>query len=140
MRAIILIMLGLSAFLFAGFSRSGGVVTDSATSLQWQDDYSDNAGNIKTTTWTGAIDYCEALTLGGHIDWRLPNKKELLSLVDYGTYSPAISSIFQNTNPYAYWSSTTNANGTFVAWIVSFNYGDTNDYSKTDVYCVRCVR
>ena len=140
MRRILLIMLGLSAFLFAGFSRSGGLVTDSATSLQWQDDYSDNAGNIKTATWTVAIDYCEALSLGGHIDWRLPNKKELLSIVDYGRYTPAISSIFQNTSSSYYWSSTTYAYDTSNAWIVNFDYGHTNGDPKTNTFSVRCVR
>ena len=134
-------MLGLSVFLFAGFSRSGGVVTDSATSLQWQDDYSDNAGNIKTATWTAAIDYCEALSLGGHTDWRVPNKKELLSLVDYGTYSPAIGSIFQNTSSNYYWSSTTYAGDTSNVWVVKSNNGGMyNDNKTMMLYYVRCVR
>jgi len=133
-------MLGLSAFSFAEFSRTSGVVTDSATSLQWQDDYSDNAGNIKNATWTAAIDYCEALTLGGHTDWKLPNKKELLSIVDYATYSLAMSSVFQNTSSSNYWSSTTDANDTSDAWLVHFYYGDTNGYDKTNTNYVRCVR
>jgi len=133
-------MLGLSAFLFADFSRSGGVVTDSATSLQWQDDYSDNGGSIKTTSWTTAIDYCEALSLGGHTDWRLPNKNELLSIVDYGTYNPAISPIFQNTSSNFYWSSTTNANYASDAWVVFFYTGYTGDSAKADTLYVRCVR
>ncbi len=132
-------MLGLSAFLFAGFSKSGGVVTDSVTSLQWQDDYSDNAGNIKTATWTQAIDYCEASTLGGYTNWRLPNKKELLSIVDYTTFTPAISSVFQNTSSGAYWSSTTGAGGTSGAWLVGFYDGGTG-YGLTSTYDVRCVR
>ena len=133
-------MLGLSAFSFAEFSRTSGVVTDSATSLQWQDDYSDNAGNIKNATWTAAIDYCEALTLGGHTDWKLPNKKELLSIVDYATYSLAMSSVFQNTSSSNYWSSTTRARYTSDAWVVYFSSGYTDYNSKTATRYVRCVR
>lgn len=136
-------MLGLSAFLFAGFSKSRGVATDDVTSLQWQDDYSDNAGNIKTATWAGAIDYCEASTLGGYTDWRLPNAKELLSIVDYATYNPAISSVFRNTNSNNnkyWWSSTTNAKHTSSASSVEFYNGITQSFSKTFTYNVRCVR
>jgi len=116
------------------------VVTDSATLLQWQDDYSDNGGSIKNTTWTTAIDYCETLSLGGYTDWRLPNKKELLSIVDYGTYNPAISPIFQNTSSSNYWPSTSYAYGTSYAWIVDFYNGLTFRNDKTNAYTVRCVR
>lgn len=139
MKQILLITLGLSAFLFADFSKVSGVVTDSTTTLQWQDDYSDNGGNIKTSTWTGAIDYCEALALDGG-GWRLPNKKELLSLVDYTTYSPSIDAVFSNNISSNYWSSTTSGDFTSYAWIVHFRNGDASYYNKSSTCCVRCVR
>lgn len=132
-------MLGLSVFLVADFSKASGVVTDSTTTLQWQDDYSDNGGTIKTATWTVAIDYCEALNLAGG-GWRLPNKKELLSVVDYVRYSPSISPVFDHTISNYYWSSTTYADYTSYAWLVYFYYGRTSSYYKSSTNNVRCVR
>ena len=142
MKRIFLIMLGLSSLIWAErFTRDvvTGVVTDSQTHLQWQDDYSDNAGNIKSTTWTDAIAYCEALPLdnGG---WRLPNQKELISIVDYSIDDPAISPVFIKTSGSIYWSSTTSVNITDTAWIVSFYDGDTGEVGKTASYNVLCVR
>jgi hypothetical protein len=87
----------MSTSLWGAFSRdSSGVVADSATGLAWQDDYSDNGGDIKSATWQDALIYCEELTLGGISDWRLPNIRELKSIVDDSISVPAISSVFQN--------------------------------------------
>ena len=144
MKTILLIMIGLSSLSMAQeaprFTKANGVVTDSKTTLEWQDDYSDNGGDIKSATWRDAIDYCEALILNGKDDWRLPNKKELLSIVDYSTYSPAISSIFVKTNSNYYWSSTTNASDTGDAWGVYFYDGNTDNANKSSNGTVRCVR
>jgi len=139
MRIILLIMIGLSTGLLADFSKSNGVVTHSKTILQWQDDYSDNGNSIKQATWTAAIDYCEGLNLDGG-GWRLPNKKELLSIVDYSRHNPAIDTIFANTTSSHYWSSTTHANYTSNAWIVYFGNGNTKYYHKSNSFYVRCVR
>jgi len=135
MRRILLIMIGASMLLYSAFSRDGsGVVTDSVTGLVWQDN------ETVEKTWVEAISYCEALTLGGNDDWRLPNKKELLSIVDYNTYNPAISSVFQNTTSDLYWSSTTDASNTSNAWSVNFYGGYTYNDDKTHNGSVRCVR
>ena len=144
MKRILLIMIGLSSLTAAQeaprFTKANGVVTDNKTTLEWQDDYSNNGDSIKRAKWTDAIDYCEELTLNGQSDWRLPNKKELLSIVDYGTYNPAISSVFEKTTSYGYWSSTTLASYTNYAWFVNFYYGRTGNYYKSASYYVRCVR
>ena len=116
MRQILLITIGLSTALLADFTKSGDVVTDNTTGLQWQDN------ETVSKTWTGTIDYCEALKLDG-TGWRMPNKKELLSLVDYTAYNPSIDAVFSHTTSNYYWSSTTLASNTSNAWIVRFNNG-----------------
>ena len=138
-------MIGLSSLSMAQeaprFTKANGVVTDNQTTLEWQDDYSDNGGNLNSATWTDAIDYCEALTLNGKEDWRLPNKNELLSIVDYGTYNPAISSVFEKTTSDYYWSSTAYASySNNYKWLVDFYGGYTHDSYETYGNGVRCVR
>ena len=136
MRQILLITIGLSAFLYGDFTRDNAtqVVTDSSTGLQWQDDV-----NI-TKTWTQAIDYCEALTLGANSDWRLPNFNELYFIADRSKRNPAIDSAFQNVVSDRYWSSSTVVGFEGHAWSVLFLNGNDNWYYKSHSYYVRCVR
>ena len=76
----------------------------------------------------------EGAGFAGHTDWRIPNVKELQSIVDYGNGNPAVDAAF-NTNCTApctvttcsrtqysapYWSSTTTAGGSATAWFVYF--------------------
>jgi len=138
MRVILLILIGLSSLSFAEFSRDEGIVTDTISKLQWQDDAIGS-----TMEWQEAIDYCEnTLELGGYSDWRLPNINELKSIVDRDKYNPAIVNGFENTSSNAYWSSTTNQSDGYYAWIILFEYGNIT-YSNKDYYgglFVRCVR
>jgi hypothetical protein len=98
---------------------SDGTVTDTSTGLMWQ-----QAGSSNIKTWDQALSYCENSTLAGYTDWRLPTKKELLTIVDYSRYNPAINpTYFPDTVSSFYWSSTTYANGMHRAWGVHFNYG-----------------
>ncbi len=62
---------------------SNGTITDEATGLMWQ-----QADSGAGYTWEQALAYAEALDFAGHDDWRLPNVKELQSILDY-TRSPA---------------------------------------------------
>ena len=139
MKTILLIMIGLSSLVLADFTRLNGVVTDNITKLKWQDDYSDNANAVKRTSWQNAIDYCEALTLDGG-GWRLPNVKELESLVDSSKSNPSIDATFLNTTSNDYWSSTSIVGFFNRAWHVGFNKGYTGGNFKNGDYYVRCVR
>jgi hypothetical protein len=93
-----------------------GTITDHATGLMWQE-----ADSCKGLNWEQALAYAANSKLAGHSDWRLPNAKELQSIVDYTrtpsvTQSPAISPIFQVTKfsdgdyPF-FWTSTTHLDG-----------------------------
>ncbi|MFW5837562.1 MAG: DUF1566 domain-containing protein [Desulfovibrionaceae bacterium] len=73
---------------WAAFTDNGdGTISDSTTGLVWQKD-GDTAGQ---KTWENALSYCQALDLGGEEDWRLPDRKELQSIVDYTADDPAIA-------------------------------------------------
>lgn len=136
-------------------------VTDSCTNLEWQryghasddgytvpaaagdcDLYSGTySSSYCTYTWQNALKYCSGLSLDGHSDWRLPNAKELQSIVKYSAYSPAIdTTIFTNTKSDYYWSSTTYANSSSYAWSARFLNGTIYSNDKTVSYYVRCVR
>ena len=146
MRIIFLIMIGFS-LINADFTKSNGMVTDSKTGLIWQDEYSDNNNTIKSSSWQDAIDYCEALTLGGNNDWRLPNIKELLSIVDYSKSNPSINAVFQNTSialSPGYWSSTTLNYPSGTSWCIDWRSGRIMQCGKEQAYDIlpfsRCVR
>ena len=112
-----------------------GTVTDTYTSLMWQQD------GLTEKTWEQALSYCEGLSLGGYTDWRLPTIKELRSLVDYSRDYPAINAIyFPSTVSFFYCSSTTYPASTDCAWGVDFYDGyDGYGYKYNNNY-VRAVR
>jgi len=57
-------------------------------------------------TWYEGEETARNLNIGGYTDWRLPNQKELHSIVDY-EYIPVINPIFHISDPKAwFWSST----------------------------------
>jgi uncharacterized protein DUF1566 len=117
-------------------------VIDNCTGLEWQVFTADFTGDgvADQTTWCNALDYCKDLVLGGHNDWRLPNVRELESIVSYGRHSPAADPVFRAEA--SYWSSTTYTVAPAFAWTVSFSSGTTGPFPKTgeDVNFVRAVR
>ena len=119
------------------------VVIDRATGLMWAADGNDagcNSGN--TILWGPAITYAEGLTFAGFTDWRVPNVKELMSIINFSLSSPTIDNTkFVNTYSNYYWTSTTNIPNTIAAWYITFGFGFVLSTSKTffDVR-LRCVR
>lgn len=96
-----------------------GTVTDEATGLMWMQDDSGEGMN-----WEDALNFASNYRYSEYTDWRLPNAKELQSILDY-TRSPgtsgsaAIDPVFvctqitneaNQTDYAAYWSSTTHEN------------------------------
>ncbi len=132
---------------------SNGTITDNSTGLMWQkcpryqNTDSNCSGTAIETKWSSDMQYCENLTLLNQSDWRLPNIKELVSLIDY-TKSPTRidETYFPNTGSFDFTSSTTNAGYTESALSVTFNNGfvwDNGQLSfrkiekETHVRCVR---
>ena len=116
-----------------------GTVTDNCTGLMWQKDTADTNGIGNTLPWCDAIAYCDNLSFAGHEDWRLPNVRELQSIVDYGRHDPAIDPVF-GALPSFYWSSTSFADDPFRAWDIRIDIAFFNNDSKQEPALVRAVR
>ncbi|MBI3795371.1 MAG: DUF1566 domain-containing protein [Deltaproteobacteria bacterium] len=77
----------------------------------------------------------------GHHDWRIPNVRELQSIVDYELSNPAINPIFGPTNSLTpYWTSITYLPSPSEAWFVGFGHGSAWDSIKGSNMTVRAVR
>jgi len=139
-----------------------GTVTDTCTGFMWQQSTADtnNDGEITEEDelhWPTALQYCDSLILcndgtwttdeaeaadhGGvkYDDWRLPNVRELLSIVDYGRNYPAVQPVF-STVLNCHWTSTTTLNQVNGAWLVCFGGGSSHGYNKAVGHSVRAVR
>ncbi|MCB1166057.1 MAG: DUF1566 domain-containing protein [Leptospiraceae bacterium] len=109
-----------------------GTISDLSTGLMWS-----RTDSQKGMNWPDALDYAQRMNAEkylGHSDWRLPNAKELQSIVDYGLspqedQRPAINNLFNTTEikdedgnknwPF-YWTSTTHKNthdGRFAVYV-----------------------
>ena len=117
---------------------SDGTVTDNLTGLIWLQD----ANRFGAKTWADALSDCNSLADDGVAltdgstpgDWRLPNTKELQSLIHFGYTGPSLPNTagtgqWTSGDPFTYvqssyyWSATTDASGTGRAWRVYMNYG-----------------
>lgn len=74
------------------------IVIDTVTGLMWQ---RTDGGEM---AWDKGASYCEALTLGGFSDWRMPTSQELFTIQDLGRKNPALPEAFTNTGA-EYWYS-----------------------------------
>jgi hypothetical protein len=112
-----------------------GTVTDTCMGLMWQ------KGSVPGYAWQRALQYCEALEFAGHSDWRLPNVRELQSIVDYGRSMPSIDDGIFEVETEWYWSSSTQVYDDLSnAWGVSFDGGGVAVNDKEAVGYVRAVR
>jgi len=93
---------------------TNGTVFDKKTGLIWMRcalgqtwNTSTCFGTPKTYTWQNALKAAESVSFAGQSDWRLPNQKELQSLVENSCYLPAINlKAFPNATNNTLWSAT----------------------------------
>lgn len=121
---------------------------DEAHNLCWQHPKASG-----TYGWQPAIDYCEALDLGGHTDWVLPTRQEFVDMLggcDADVLSgsegycdscegSATCSVLFGEDVYWHWSSSY-ADLESYAWSVHFFNGDVADIAKNSAHNARCVR
>lgn len=115
---------------------NNGTVTDNLTGLLWLK----NANAFGQQNWFAALDTANGCANGqaGLTDgsvagaWRLPNTRELESLVDRSVHSPALplGHPFTNVQPGSYWTSTIKASGDHLAWALNISDGSMDSFPK----------
>ena len=159
-----------------GFVRAGGAlsyrdngdgtITDLNTQLMWEKKSRDGGlhdvglafawSSAFTETlwdWVAQVNAENGVGFAGYNDWRIPNEKELQSIVDYGTHYPAVNAVFNDGGtgpctvltcsriiPSGYWTATTFAVDTTKAWDVDFDSAGLGIDNKFEAYFVRAVR
>jgi len=124
----------------ASFNDNGdGTVTDNVTRLMWQQEI-----DPEFRTWEDALSYCEDLELVGYTDWRLPDIKELRSIVDNTRIDPAIDTTYFHDamySLYCLWSSSTDSFEEAGARVLLIGFGLLSGLNKSyHSGIVRCVR
>ena len=114
------------------FTATNETVKDNVSGLMWQKQ------PVASRTWAEALNYCEEVSTADKFDWRLPNRNELASLVNYEKSNGAISD-FPGIAEKGFWSSTSSLTGN-EAWTVDFETGKIEASDKTDIKYIICVR
>ena len=127
-----------------------GTVLDKKTNLMWMRcslGQTFNNGHCEgastTYTWQFSLQTAVDYNYAAYDDWRMPNLKELSSLINYYCDAPSINSnVFSDTPSSAYWSSTPYAYSTDFdrAWTVKFERGYHSKANRNSSYYVRLVR
>ncbi|MBK5966669.1 hypothetical protein CCR95_21970 [Thiocystis minor] len=88
-----------------GADRSGGTCT----------------GTAATYNWSQALQRADQSTLTSQGDWRLPNLKELSSIVERACHDTSVDlGVFPSTPSNYFWSSSPHAHYPDYAWVVAF--------------------
>ena len=131
------------------FTNNGdGTVTHGLTGLMWKQCAEGLSGTdcltgtAATMSWSSALQSASSDTTAGYSDWRLPNQRELISILETCGYAPAINQVIFPNTPLAsyFWSASSSVAAPSYALHVYFYEGGSNEAIKTATYNVRLVR
>ena len=128
------------------FTINGDEVIDQKTGLIWSKCPVGFSGDTCTGTlyeanWQDALEYAQDVRTATGKKWRLPNIKELRSIVEIRCDDPTINaSVFPITTCEHFWSSSPDMNDIGVAWYIYFKVGRTPGASMGSRLCFRLVR
>ena len=128
-------------------SADGSTVTHKPTGLIWKrcaegQTGSSCSGSATTHTWAQALSLASTSSFAGQTDWRLPNLKELRSLVEECRSNPSINdTIFPAVlTSWDFWSGSPYAGNSNESWVVSFDNGYVGYGGRNNSAAVRLVR
>lgn len=123
-----------------------GTVLDKQTGLTWKRCIEGRsgalcgAGSSTALNWGPALRRAEASTFAGYKDWRIPNSKELESLVEVACASPALNAtVFPNDPSSGVWASSPFASTALYSvgpWHVGFDYGSSYSCNRQSGECI----
>lgn len=139
------------------YAKAGGAVIDALTGLEWVADLASPAvpecGSSIELTWEEALGYVRCLnqnTYGERSDWRLPNRKELVSIALNGSqdnipFLEQFGFFFSPEGSRIYWTSSSYLYDTPAAWSVTLDRGGarvqkTAKTARANVWPVRAGR
>ncbi|CAN8138840.1 exported hypothetical protein [uncultured Thiomicrorhabdus sp.] len=147
----------LASTASVGFVNNGdGTLSHTSSNLMWKicsqgQELSAGGGqcvgNVEEKNWQQALQTARDLNqtggFAGYTDWRLPNIKELASIMELQCVAPVINwSLFPNTPSGIFWSSTPQTSLFYSesAWQADFGYGGLGSSSRQNSFYVRLVR
>lgn len=129
---------------------SDGTVLDKTTNLlwsrclvgqSWDSSSSSCTGTAQQLNWSEALLESKRNNLAGYSTWRLPNAKEVLTLIERSCVDPAINLVaFPASNSENIWTGTTVVNQPGRAWAIAMYSGKNNTKEKNIRLYVRYVR
>jgi len=130
------------------FVPADGEVLDASTGLVWSrcsDGQSWDGSSCNGTpfefTWSSAVERAKVVAGNTGLPWRLPDPKELVSIVDATQYSPTIDlGVFPGTPADRYWTGSFDSDTDHTAFFVNFMHGGTYDHDRSRLYPIRLVR
>ncbi|HEV8691066.1 MAG TPA: DUF1566 domain-containing protein [Ideonella sp.] len=137
------------------FVANGDEVTDTSTGLIWRRCSEGQAWTGGACSgspaefygWHNSLNYAKSVAQATGVAWRVPNIKELFSIVDTLRWSPAIDPAYfpQTSSQTCYWSSTPDATPpdegfSAAARCVGFNVGEANSAGFDDFDNPRFLR
>jgi hypothetical protein len=133
---------------------ANATITDKQTGLIWKHCLEGQSGadcetdSADKMTWQDALAQADNSTFTNATDWRLPNIKELISIVELRCIYPAINATIFPNQPNSnslVWSGSPHAAHSNGSWYVNFTDGNNGGggyggVSRSDSFYVRLVR
>lgn len=129
-------------------ARDDGTVIHKPSRLVWQRcvlgqnwNGSDCEGTPASLNWSESLDAAESHVQDEREDWRLPNRNELVSILESRCFLPAIDDlVFPSAPSGGYWTSSPVSGAIGESWIVDFDDGLTEPAATGQPFTVRLVR
>lgn len=112
-----------------------GTTTDSVTGITWQVE-----SNSTTYKFYDAEAHCQSLTLADKSDWRVPTRREFLTITLFDRNFPAFDPVFNIESNVSYWTRDLSGQGHNLGWFIWTGSGQPDYGTIENTFFVKCVR